>query len=67
MLTFKVEKAKYMPRVCYQIYVVELSKKVFIENAKFRAANPQFNGVLECLFAFVGVLHQQNCEQSRKS
>ena len=37
-----------MPK--YQIYVVELSKRVFTENAKFRAANPQFNGVLECLY-----------------
>lgn len=34
----------------YQVYVIELSKKVFTENAKFRAANPQFNGVLECLY-----------------
>lgn len=34
----------------YCVYVVELSKKVFTENAKFRAANPQFNGVLECLY-----------------
>lgn len=34
----------------YQVYVVELSKRVFTENAKFRAANPQFNGVLECLY-----------------
>jgi len=29
---------------------VELSKKVFTQNTKFRAANPQFNGVLECLY-----------------
>src|SRR5438128_905067 len=34
----------------YQVYVVELKKKVFSENAKFRNANPQFNGVLECLY-----------------
>jgi hypothetical protein len=34
----------------YQIYVIELSKRVFTENTKFRAANPQFNGVLECLY-----------------
>ena len=39
-----------MPRATYKVYVVELSKKVFTENAKFRAANPQFNGVLECLY-----------------
>jgi hypothetical protein len=34
----------------YRVYVIELSKRVFTENAKFRAANPQFNGVLECLY-----------------
>ena len=39
-----------MSKVQYHIYVIELSKRVFTENAKFRAANPQFNGVLECLY-----------------
>ncbi len=39
-----------MARLIYRVYVIELSKKVFNENAKFRAANPQFNGVLECLY-----------------
>ncbi len=34
----------------YTVYVIELSKKVFTENRKFREANPQFNGVLECLY-----------------
>lgn len=34
----------------YSIYVVELHKKVFTEHRKFREANPQFNGVLECLY-----------------
>ena len=34
----------------YQVYVVELPKKVFTENARFRVANPQFNGVLQCLY-----------------
>jgi hypothetical protein len=34
----------------YRVYVVELSKKVFSENRRFREANPQFNGVLECLY-----------------
>jgi hypothetical protein len=50
MLTLKKEKAKSMPGVSYKVYVVELSKKVFTENWKFRAANPQFNGTLECLY-----------------
>lgn len=39
-----------MSRLKYQVYVIELSKRVFTENARFRAANPQFNGVLECLY-----------------
>ena len=34
----------------YKVYVIELSRKVFTENTKFRVANPQFNGVLECLY-----------------
>ncbi len=39
-----------MSKTQYHIYVVELSKKIFTQNTKFRAANPQFNGVLECLY-----------------
>jgi predicted GIY-YIG superfamily endonuclease len=39
-----------MPKSQYQVYVIELSKRVFTENRKFREANPQFNGVLECLY-----------------
>ena len=39
-----------MPRTSYRVYVIELSRKVFTEDARFRAANPQFNGVLECLY-----------------
>jgi predicted GIY-YIG superfamily endonuclease len=34
----------------YRVYVIELSKKVYSENRKFREANPQFNGVTECLY-----------------
>ncbi len=39
-----------MPGFTYKVYVIELSKKVFTENLRFRNANPQFNGVLECLY-----------------
>ena len=45
----------------YQVYVVELSKRVFTENAKFRAANPQFNGVLQCLY--VGMTSKSPAER----
>lgn len=34
----------------YHVYVVELSKHIFTENKRFREANPQFNGVLQCLY-----------------
>lgn len=30
--------------------MVELSKKAFSESAKFRKANPQYDGVKECLY-----------------
>jgi hypothetical protein len=39
-----------MSKTLYHIYVIELSKRVYTENKKFRVANPQFNGVLECLY-----------------
>jgi hypothetical protein len=39
-----------MPKTQYRVYVIELSKRVFTENTRFRNANPQFNGVLQCLY-----------------
>ncbi len=39
-----------MPKMQYRVYVIELTKRVFTENTKFRAVNPQFNGVLQCLY-----------------
>ena len=39
-----------MPPAVYRVYVIELSKRVFNEDARFRNANPQFNGVLECVY-----------------
>jgi len=48
----------------YQVYVVELSKKVFTENGRFRAANPQFNGVLECLY--VGMTSKSPAERFKQ-
>ena len=48
----------------YQVYVIELSKRVFTENRKFREANPQFNGVLECLY--VGMTSKSPAERFRQ-
>ncbi|MEO6132448.1 MAG: ribose-5-phosphate isomerase [Saprospiraceae bacterium] len=53
-----------MPRAIYQVYVIELSKKVFTENIKFRLANPQFNGVLECLY--VGMTSKTPAERFKQ-
>ena len=39
-----------MSKTQYCVYVIELSKRVFTENRKFREANPQFNGVLQCVY-----------------
>lgn len=56
-----------MPKTEYRIYVVELSKRVFSENRKFREANPQFNGVLECLYVgMTGKTPKERFEQHKK-
>jgi hypothetical protein len=36
--------------IVHTVYVIELSRKVFTEDRRFREANPQYNGVLECLY-----------------
>jgi len=48
----------------YHVYVIELSKKVFTENTKFREANPQFNGVLQCLY--VGMTSKTPAERFKQ-
>jgi hypothetical protein len=53
-----------VPKLNYQVYVVELSKRVFTENARFRAANPQFNGVLQCLY--VGMTSKTPAERLKQ-
>jgi hypothetical protein len=51
-------------RITYRVYVVELSKRVFTDNWRFRAANPQFNGVLECLY--VGMTSKTPAERLKQ-
>lgn len=48
----------------YYVYVIELSKKVFTEHAKFRNANPQFNGVLQCVY--VGMTSKTPAERFKQ-
>lgn len=50
----------------YRVYVVELNKKVFSENTRFRLANPQFNGVLQCLYVgMTSKMPKERFEQHR--
>ncbi len=51
-------------KLTHNLYVVELSKNVWKENKKFRDANPQYNGVLECLY--VGMTSQTPLERFKK-
>lgn len=60
MGTAKPRKTK----LTHNLYVVELSKKVWRENKKFRDANPQYNGVLECLY--VGMTSNTPAERFKK-
>ena len=48
----------------YHVYVVELSKRIWTDSKKFREANPQFNGVLECLY--VGMTGQDPAIRLKK-
>lgn len=45
-----LNRSMIMAKSNYRVYVIELSKRVFTESSKFRAANPQYNGVSECLY-----------------
>lgn len=51
-------------KLTHNLYVVELSKNVWREHKKFRDANPQYNGVLECLY--VGMTSQTPTERFKK-
>ena len=63
-INLRSAKIKSLARAIYRVYVVELSKRVFTEDWKFRAANPQFNGVLECLY--VGMTSKTPAERFKQ-
>lgn len=51
----------------YCIYIIELSKNAFRENRRFREANPQYNGVSECLYVgMTSKTPEKRWEQHRK-
>jgi len=39
-----------MAKTLYRIYVIELSKRAYNEDRRFREANPQFNSLQQCLY-----------------
>ncbi len=48
----------------YRVYVIELSRRVFNEHRRFREANPQYNGMLQCLY--VGMTSKSPEERFRQ-
>ena len=48
----------------YRVYVIELSRKVFNENTRFRVANPQYNAMLQCLY--VGMTSKTPAERFKQ-
>lgn len=48
----------------YNVYVVELSRKVWSERSKFRDANPTYKGLKECLY--VGMTSHSPQERFKK-
>jgi len=61
----QVDKRKiFVPGMRYYVYVVELSKRVFNESTRFRVANPQFNGMLQCLY--VGMTSKTPAERFKQ-
>lgn len=49
-ILLSIKSNSQMSKREYSVYVVELSKKVFSENARFRKANPQYNGSMQCVY-----------------
>ena len=50
---------KRSSRLSHNVYVVELSKKVWSESSKFREANPQYKGMKACLYVGMTSLSPQ--------
>ena len=48
----------------YNVYVIELDQKIWLQNRKFRAANPQYNGRSRCLY--VGMTYHSPKERFLK-
>lgn len=67
MKNFGIDTVVNLNMKRYYVYVVELSKKVWTENEKFRDANPQFNGVLECLYVGMTSTSPQKRFEQHKS
>lgn len=60
----KIAKTRTSSRLSHNVYVVELSKKVWSESKKFREANPQYKGIKACLY--VGMTSHSPQERFKK-
>ena len=51
----------------YSVYVVELNQKIWSDNWRFRKANPQYNGIMECLYVGMTSLSPKERYQKHKT
>lgn len=54
-------------KTTYSVYVIELNKKVWTDSWKFRNANPQYRGDLECLYVGMTSLSPQERYKKHKT
>jgi hypothetical protein len=62
-----ISKTSRRVKANYSVYVIELNKQVWTDSWKFRAANPHFRGVLECLYVGMTSLSPQERYKKHKT
>ncbi len=62
-----VSKSIQTIKATHSVYVVELNKKVWTDSWKFRAANPHYRGVKECLYVGMTGLTPQERYKKHKT
>tara|TARA_Y100000385_G_scaffold267540_1_gene303761 strand:- start:397 stop:780 length:384 start_codon:yes stop_codon:yes gene_type:complete len=67
LLSKRKTKSTKRKKATYSVYVVELSKKVWTDSWKFRAANPHFRGMQECLYVGMTSLSPQERYKKHKT
>jgi len=67
MIGKSISKNSKKQKASYSVYVVELNKKIWTDSWKFRAANPHYKGIQECLYVGMSSLSPQARFQKHKA